>query len=77
MSATLVLAAVLAGLSTALLGLVDAGRELDATLSRLDGEAAALKRATGDAVEHGAPAEAIDRPRASLKRMIVRLPVEP
>ena len=70
MSATVVLAAVLAGLSTTFLGLVDAGRELDATLSRFDREAASLNRATLDAVEHGAPADAIVRPRTSLRRMI-------
>jgi len=74
MTATLVLAAVLAALCTTFLGLVDAGRELDATLSRFEAEAAALHRATGDTVQHGAPADAIARPRTSLKRMIDSLP---
>jgi len=70
----LVLAAVLAGISIIFLGLVDASRELEASLSRLDGESVALHRATGDAVGHGAPAAAITRPRGSLKRMIDELP---
>lgn len=74
MTATLVLAAVLAGLCTTFLGLVDAGRELEATLSRFEAEAAALHRATSDAVRHGASADAIARPRTSLKRMIDALP---
>lgn len=74
MFATLLLAAVLAGLSSTLLGLVDAGREVDSMLSRLEGEASALNRATLDTIEHGGPAEAIARPRASLKRMIDAVP---
>jgi hypothetical protein len=74
MSAALLLAAVLAGLSTTLLGLVDAGRELDSMLSRLEGEADALNRASLDVVEHGGPPEAVERPRASLKRMIDAIP---
>ena len=70
MSATLVLAGVLAGLSVTFLGLVDAGRQLDATLSRLEREADTLHRATANTVEHGGPVEAMTRPRTSLERMI-------
>jgi hypothetical protein len=70
MSATLIMAAVLAGLAASFLGLVDAGREIDASLSRMEREALALHRATTDSVEHGASADAITRPRTSLRRMI-------
>jgi len=68
MSVTLALAIVLAGLSAICLGLVDAGRELDDVLGRLEHEAGALHRATGAAVEHGASVDPITRPRTSLRQ---------
>jgi len=70
MTAALILAVVLASVSATFLGLVDAGREIDASLSRLEREASELHRATTDSIEHGASADAINRPRTSLRRMI-------
>lgn len=70
MTAALITAAVLAGLATTCLGLVDAGHELDVLLARLEYEAASLHRATGAAVEHGAPVDSIARPRAALRRTV-------
>jgi hypothetical protein len=63
-------AAVLAGISATSLGLVDAGHELDGLLARLEYEAAALHRATGNAVEHGASTDPMTRPRTSLRRTV-------
>lgn len=73
MTATLAMAMVLAGLSAICLGLVDAGHELDAAFGRLESEAAALHRATGAAVEHGASVDPITRPRTSMRRTVDNL----
>lgn len=73
MIATLIVAALLAGLSAVCLGLVDAGRELDDVLSRLQYETAALHRATSASVEHGAPVDPITRPRTALSRAVESL----
>lgn len=70
MSAAMILAAVLAGLSATLLGLVDAGRDIDGALSRLESEAVAWHRATTDTMAHGAPADAANRPRTALRKAI-------
>ena len=70
MIVALVVAGVLAGLSATLLGLVDAGREIDESLSRMEKEASALHRATTDTIEHGAAADTVNRPRTSLRKMI-------
>jgi hypothetical protein len=70
MTLTLAMAAVLAGVSGTCLGLVDAGQELDTTLGRLEQEASVLHRATIAAVEHGATADAMTRPRTALRRAI-------
>jgi hypothetical protein len=70
MTVSLALAMVLAGLSAICLGLVDAGRELEDVLGRLEHEAAALHRVTGSAVAHGASVAPITRPRTSLKSAI-------
>ena len=68
MLSALVFAGVLAGASATLLGLVDAGHEMDDLFARLDSEAAALHRAGSASVQHGAPADPITRPRNSLQK---------
>lgn len=70
MAATLATAMILAALSAICLGLVDAGHALDDELSRLEYEAAALHRATGAAVEHGASVVPMARPRTQLTRSV-------
>jgi hypothetical protein len=70
MTFALILAVLLAGGSALFLGLVDAGQELDSSLSQLDYEASSLHRATIETVQLGASSERINRPRTSLKRMI-------
>jgi hypothetical protein len=70
MIVALIVAGALAGLSATLLGLVDAGREIEESLSRMEQEASALHRATTDTIERGATADAVTRPKASLRKMI-------
>ncbi len=70
MSAAMIVAAVLAGASATFLSLVDAGREIDGSLSRLERQAVALHGTTSDSMAHGAPAEAVNRPRPSLRKGI-------
>jgi len=70
MTAALIIAAILAGLSATFLGLIDAGRDIDGSLSRLEREASTLRRTTTDVINHAGPAEATNRPRNSLKKMI-------
>lgn len=70
MTVALILAAALAGLSAVFLGLVDAGQQLDSSLSQLDYEAATLHKATVDAIQRRGSADRMTRPRNSLTRMI-------
>lgn len=70
MTGALALAALLAGLSATFLGLIDAGRDIDGSLARLEREATALHRTTTDGMNHTAPADAVNRPRNSLRKMI-------
>jgi hypothetical protein len=70
MTAALIIAAILAGLSATFLGLIDAGRDIDGSLSRLEREASTLHRTTTDVINRAGPAEATTRPRNSLKKMI-------
>jgi hypothetical protein len=70
MSAAMIVAALLAGASATFLSLVDAGREIDGSLSRLERQAVALRSTTSDSMARGAPAEAVNRPRTSLRKGI-------
>lgn len=70
MTAALIIAAILAGLSATFLGLIDAGRDIDGSLSRLEREASTLHRTTSDAINRSGPVEATNRPRNSLRKMI-------
>src|SRR5262245_58755609 len=70
MMAALIIAAILAGLSATFLGLIDAGRDIDASLSRLEREASTLHRTTSDFINRSGPVEATNRPRNSLRKMI-------
>lgn len=70
MTAALIVAVLLAGLSATFLGLIDAGRDIDGSLSRLEREASTLHRTMTDAINHSGPAEATNRPRNSLRKMI-------
>jgi hypothetical protein len=74
MMGALILAALLAGLSATFLGLIDAGRDIDGALSRLEREATTLHRTTTDALRHAGSADATNRPRTSLKKMIDTFP---
>jgi len=70
MTAALIIAAILAGLSATFLGLIDAGRDIDGSLSRLEREASTLHRTTSDHINRSGPVEATNRPRNSLRKMI-------
>ena len=70
MTAALIIAVLLAGLSATFLGLIDAGRDIDGSLSRLEREAGTLHRTMTDAINRSGPAEATNRPRNSLRKMI-------
>jgi hypothetical protein len=70
MGATLAFAAVMAGLSAICLGLVDAGQEIDATLSRLEYDAASLNRAAGGVVEHRTSADLMTPPSSRLRHAL-------
>lgn len=74
MTAALIIAAILAGLSATFLGLIDAGRDIDGSLSRLGREASTLHRTTTDVINHTGSAEATNRPRNSLRKMIDTFP---
>jgi len=74
MTAALIIAAILAGLSATFLGLIDAGRDIDGSLSRLEREASTLHRTTTDVINRAGPAEATNRPRNSMKKMLDTFP---
>jgi hypothetical protein len=74
MTVALIVAAILAGLSATFLGLIDAGRDIDGSLSRLEREASTLHRTTTDVINRTGPAEATNRPRNSLKKMLDTFP---
>ena len=71
---TLVFAAIMAGLSAICLGLVDAGQELDASLSHLEYDVASLKDAAGSAIDRKGAADAMTAPQARLQRALETFP---
>ena len=73
MAVTIVVAAVLAGSTAVCLGLVDAGRAIDATLEQLDYQAMQLNHSIHAAVARGEPVDPEDRSRASVERRVSSL----
>lgn len=73
MALTMVVAAVLAGSTAVCLGLVDAGREIDATLEQLDYQAMQLNRSIHASVERGHAIDREDRSRTSVERRVESL----
>lgn len=73
MAFTMVVAAVLAASTAVCLGVVDAGRAIDATLEQLDYQTMQLNQSIHAKVERGEPLDPEDRSRASVERRVSSL----